>query len=126
MKASTQVHRLREVRVSECELTLMQHLQSAASQRVPTHSFCKAKDLLIVGVCFIPDEGVGEVGEGRESLPELTAHDGHHQVDLHQAKGETVLGQQHLQDGLVASCPGAQVHQVEVAAWYGQLLMKNL
>lgn len=104
----------------------MQHLQSAASQRVLTHSLCKAKDLLIVGVCFIPDEGVWEVGEGRERLLELTAHDGHHQVDLHQAKGETVLGQEHLEDGLVASCPGAQVDQVEVTAWYGHLLVKNL
>lgn len=105
---------------------LTKHLQSAASQRVLTHSLCQAKDLLIVGVCFIPDEGVREVGEGRERLLELTAHDGHHQVDLHQAKGETVLGQEHLEDGLVASCPGAQVDQVEVTAWYGHLLMKDL
>lgn len=97
-----------------------------ASQQELTHSFCQAKDLLIVGVCFIPDEGVGEVGESRERLLELTAHDGHHQVHLHQAKGQTVLGQEHLEDGLVASCPGAQVDQVEVAAWYGYLLMKDL
>lgn len=91
-----------------------------------THSLCQAKDLLIVGVCFIPDEGVGEVGERREGLLELTAHDGHHQVHLHQAKGQALLGQQHLQDGLVASGPGAQVDQVEVTAWYGHLLVKDL
>lgn len=105
---------------------LLLHLQSAASQQELTHSLCQAKDLLIVGVCFIPDEGVGEVREGGERLLELTAHDGHHQVDLHQTEGETVLGQEHLQDGLVASCPGAQVDQVEVTAWYGHLLMKDL
>lgn len=104
----------------------MQHLESAASQQALTHSLGEAKDLLIVGVCFIPDEGVWEVGEGGERLLELTAHDGHHQVDLHQAKGETVLGQEHLEDGLVASCPGAQVDQVEVAAWYGHLLVQHL
>lgn len=91
-----------------------------------THSLCQAKDLLIVGVCLIPDEGVGEVGEGRKRLLKLTAHDGHHQMDLHQAKREPVLGQKHLQDGLVASRPGAQVDQVQVTAWYGHLLMKHL
>lgn len=101
----------------------MQRLESAASQQKLTHGLGEAKDLLIVGVCFIPDEGVGEVGEGRERLLELTAHDGHHQVHLHQAEGQTVRGQEHLEDGLVASCPGAQVDQVEVAAWDGYLFV---
>lgn len=105
---------------------LAQHLQTAASQQELTHGLRQAKDLLIVGVCFIPDEAVGEVGEGGERLLELPAHNGHHQVDLHQAKGETVLGQEHLEDGLVASCPGAQVDQVEVTAGYGHLLVKDL
>lgn len=108
------------------ERMLALHLQLAASQQELTHSLCEAKDLLTVGVCFIPDEGVREVREGRERLLELTAHDGHHQVDLHQAKGEAVLGQEHLEDGLVASRPGAQVDQVEVAARYGHLLVKDL
>lgn len=92
---------------SKSKERLMQHLQSAALRQELTHGLCKAKDLLVVGVRFIPDEGVGEVGEGWERLLELPAHDGHHQVDLHQAKREPILGQQHLQDGLVASCPGA-------------------
>lgn len=107
-------------------MRLTQRLESAASHWELTHSLGEAKDLLIVGVCFIPDEGVGEVGEGRERLLELTAHDGHHQVHLHQAEGQTVLGQEHLEDGLVASGPGAQVDQVEVAAWYGHLLVEHL
>lgn len=119
-KSSSQVHCL-EV-ASKSKETLMQHLQ----WQELTHSLRKAKDLLVVGVRLIPDEGIGEVREGWERLLELTAHDGHHQVDLHKAKREPVLGQQHLQDGLVASCPGAQVNQVEVAARYGHLLMKNL
>lgn len=125
-KSSSKVHRLKVERASASEPVLTQHLQSAETQRELTHSLCQAEDLLIVGVCFIPDEGVGKVGEGWERLLELTAHDGHHQVDLHQAKGETVLGQEHLQNRLVASCPGAQVDQVEVTAGYGHLLMKNL
>lgn len=104
----------------------MQRLESAASQQKLTHGLSEAKDLLIVGVCFIPDEGVGEVGEGRERLLELTAHDGHHQVHLHQAEGQTVLGQEHLEDGLVASCSGAQVDQVEVTAWDSDLLVEHL
>ena len=108
------------------EPTLTQHLQTAASQHVLTHCLREAKDPLTVGVCFIPDEGVREVGEGRERLLELTAHDGHHQVDLHQAEGEAVRGQQHLEDGLVARRPGAQVDQVQVTAWYSNLLMKDL
>lgn len=58
LKSSTKVHCLKVARVSESEPMLMQHLQSVASQQVLTHSLCKAKDLLIVGVCFIPDEGV--------------------------------------------------------------------
>lgn len=107
-------------------MRLTQRLESAASRQELTHGLGEAKDLLMVGVCFIPDEGVGEVGEGRERLLELTAHDGHHQVHLHQAEGQTVLGQEHLEDGLVASCPGAQVDQVEVAAWYGHLLVEHL
>lgn len=107
-------------------MRLTQRLESAASWQKLTHGLGEAKDLLIVGVCLIPDEGVGEVGEGRERLLELTAHDGHHQVHLHQAEGQTVLGQEHLEDGLVASCPGAQVDQVEVAAWYGHLLVEHL
>lgn len=93
---------------------------------VLTHSLRQAKDLLIVGVGFVPDEGVREVGEGRERLLELTAHDGHHEVDLHQAEGEALVGQEHLEDGLVASCPGTQVDQVEVTARYGDLLMEDL
>lgn len=104
-KSSAQVHCLKVA--SQSKEKLMQHLQSAALRQELTHGLCKAKDLLVVGVCFIPDEGVGEVGEGWERLLELPAHDGHHQVDLHQAKREPILGQQHLQDGLVASCPGA-------------------
>lgn len=107
-------------------MRLTRRLESAASRQKLTHGLGEAKDLLIVGVRFIPDEGVGEVGEGRERLLELTAHDGHHQVHLHQAEGQTVLGQEHLEDGLVASCPGAQVDQVEVAAWYGHLLVEHL
>jgi len=105
---------------------LAQHHQWVASPRELTHSLCQAKHLLIVGVCFIPDEGVREVGEGGERLLELAAHNGNHQVHFHQAKRETILGQDHLENGLVASCPGAQVDQVEVAAWYGHLLMKYL
>lgn len=91
-----------------------------------THCLRQAVDPLVVGVRLVPDEGVGQVRFCGEPLLEEPSHHAHHQVHLHQVEGDGGLGHGDLQDGPVASGPRAQIHQVQVAAGDGRLLLKHL
>lgn len=91
-----------------------------------TDRLAQAVHSLVVGVRLVPDEGVGQVWFCRKPLLEEPSHHGHHQVHLHQVKGDGGLSHGDLQDRAVPGRSRTQVHQVQIAAGDRRDLLENL
>lgn len=91
-----------------------------------TRSLRQAVHFLSVSVGFIPDERERESRRRRKLLLERSSLHGHHQMHFSEAEGNDRLRHDHLQDGFVREGPGAEIHQVQIAAGNGRLLVENL
>lgn len=91
-----------------------------------TKGFREPKHLLVVDVCLVPDEIIGQVRGCGKPLPEEAALNGHHEVHLHEVEGDGGVGEADPQDGLVARGPAAQVAEPHLAARDGDFLLQRL
>lgn len=92
----------------------------------PTEGFRKPKHLLVVDICLVPEEVVGQVWGCSKPLPEEAALNRHHEVDLHEVEGDGRMGEADPQDRLVARCAAAQVTQPHLAARDSDFLLQSL
>ena len=92
----------------------------------PTEGFRKPKHLLVVDICLVPDEIVGQVRGCSKPLPEEAALNRHHEVHLHEVEGDGRVGEADPQDRLVARCAAAQVTQPHLAARDSDFLLQSL
>lgn len=91
-----------------------------------TEGFREPKHLLVVDVCLVPDEIIGQVWGCSKPLPEEAALNRHHEVDLHEVEGDGAVGQADPQDRFVAGGTAAQVAQPHLAARDGDFLLQSL
>lgn len=91
-----------------------------------TEGFREPKHFLVVDVCLVPDEVIGQVRGCGKPLPEEAALNGHHEVHLHEVEGDGGVREADPQDRLVARGTAAQVAQPHLAARDGDLLLQRL
>lgn len=91
-----------------------------------TEGFREPKHLLVVDICFVPDEIVGQVWGCSKPLPEEAALNRHHEVDLHEVEGDGRMREADSQDRLVARGPAAQVTQPHLGARDSNFFLQSL
>jgi len=107
-------------------LTLAPFSQCRGISEKLTNCLWQAVDFLIICVCLIPDERVGQVWWGREPLLEESPDHSYHQMDLHEVKRYGGLGHGDLQNGLVPCRSGTQVGKLQICPWNCGFFMQDL
>lgn len=91
-----------------------------------TEGFREPEHLLVVDICLVPDEVIGQVRGRSKPLPEEAALHCHHEVHLHEVEGDGRVGEADPQDRFVARGTAAKVAQPHLAARDSDFLLQSL